>query len=147
MQETIKGLQAITGGLRQAVAALENTVHEGLTEVRRGLSRLGIVSEEVLRKTLQTAVETWLQAGTAGRMQLGGREVDVVIRDGKHVILEVTARAHLQDIEKLKRSADDYERQFGVRPRLAIACAYANTEVVRRLVEEGIEIISADLPE
>jgi hypothetical protein len=133
--------------LRAEVQDLRQRMEAGFTELRRAVSRLGVVSEEVLRQTLQTAVEDWLQAGTVSRMVLGGREVDVVIQDGKPVILEITARAHLQDIEKLDRSADDYEQPFGLRPHLAIACAYASAAVVRRFVEAGIDIISADLPE
>jgi hypothetical protein len=160
MQETIKAiLQRLEGvetkqdALVEQVDSLAREMRAGFTEVHsdlgevRGLSRLGIVSEEVLRNTLRRAVENWLGAGRVEHMELGGREVDVVIRDGQHVILEVTARAHPQDIDKLKASAKDYEQQFNIKPHLAIACAYATPIVIRRLGEAGIELISADLPE
>ncbi len=110
-------------------------------------ARFGILSEEVLRRSLQVALEAWLKAGRVQTMELAGRQVDVVIRDAEHVILEVTARAHLQDIDKLKMAARDYEHRFGVRPRLAIACASITPVVVARLIAEGIELISAEVPE
>jgi chromosome segregation ATPase len=136
----VHGLRQEMQGLREDFTRLERRVDVGF-------ARFGILSEEVLRRSLQVAIEAWLKAGRVQTMELAGRQVDVVIRDAEHVILEVTARAHLQDIDKLKMAARDYEHRFGVRPRLAIACAYITPVVVARLIEEGIELISAEVPE
>jgi len=134
-RETRAGFERVDGRIDK----LERVVHTGF-------SRFGIIVEDVLRNALQTAVENWLGAGRVEPITFGGREIDVVIHDSQHIILEITSRAHLQDIDRLKALADDYERQFNIRPRLAIACAYATPTVVRRLVEENIEIISAEVP-
>jgi len=69
-------------------------------EVRTGFSRFGIIVEDVLRNALRSAVENWLGAGRVEHMTIGGREMDVVIRDSQHVILEITSRAYLQDIRQ-----------------------------------------------
>jgi len=127
-------------GLRADFTRLERRVDSGF-------ARFGILSEDVLRRALQVAIETWLKAGRVQTIEVAGRQVDVVIRDAEHIILEVTARAHLQDIDKLKLTARAYEQQFGIAPRLAIACAYATPVVIQRLMEEGIEVISAEVPE
>jgi hypothetical protein len=140
MQQTIEAFQRET-------RAEFRSLRSEIGEMRTGFSRLGVLVESLLRNALQTAVETWLQAGRVEHIELGGREVDVVVRDGEHVILEITARAHAKDIDKLKASARVYERQFGIKPRLAIACAYITPAIVRRLTEEGIDLISAEPPE
>ena len=157
----IEGVEGKQASLVESVGALEQETRYSFTdlrsnlgevqtnvgEIRTAFSRFGLLVESVLRNLLQTAVENWFGVGRVERMELGGREVDVMIRDSEHVILEITTRAHLQDIDKLKVSAEDYERRFQIRPRLAIACAYASPGVVKRLVEEGIELISAEAPE
>jgi hypothetical protein len=168
MQKTIEAMQKTIEAMQKTIEAMQKSIEamigriEGVEtkqttlvsrfdslerEMRTGFSRFGILVEDVLRNALRTAVENWLGAGRVERMELGGREVDVVIRDAEHVLLEVTARAHLQDIAKLKASAEDYERRFNIKPRLAIACAYAAPTVVQSLSQEGIEIISAEVPE
>jgi len=55
----------------------------------------------------------------------GDRQVDVVIRGGEHILLEITSRMHAKDINKLYRSADDYEQQEGVQPKLMVATSYS----------------------
>ena len=154
MQQTIAGiLQRLEQVERQQAIIIEQAIsfqretRAHFDELHRAFGRLGLLTESVLRNALQTAVEKWFGAGRVERMELAGREVDVVIRDSEHILLEITGRAHLQDIDKLKASAEDYERRFHIKPRLAIACAYATPTVIKRLAEEGIELISAEVPE
>ncbi|RMG51337.1 MAG: hypothetical protein D6723_10915, partial [Acidobacteria bacterium] len=161
MQQTISEMQQTIAGILQRLERVERQqaiIIEQATsfqretrahfdELHKAFGRLGLLTESVLRNALQTAVEKWFGTGRVERMELAGREVDVVIRDSEHILLEITARAHLQDIDKLKASAKDYERRFHIKPRLAIACAYATPTVIKRLAEEGIELISAEVPE
>jgi len=145
--ERVERLEAAHDKLTGEVRGLRADVTRLERRVDSGFARFGILAEDVLRRSLQVAVESWLKAGRVQTMEVAGRQVDVVIRDGEHILLEVTARAHLQDIDKLKLTAQVYEQQFGIKPRLAIACAYVTPVVVRRLIEEGIELISAEVPE
>jgi hypothetical protein len=154
MQQTIAEMQQTQKEFSERIVKLETTV-DGLKEahhrleykVDAGFSRFGILFEDTLRKTLKTAVENWLKAAHVESMELSGRQLDIVIRDSEHILLEVTARPHSHDIDKMKRSAADYEQQFGVKPRLAIACAYLTPDVGLRMLEEGIELISGNPPE
>lgn len=154
MQQTIAGiLQRLERVERQQAIIIEQATsfqretRAHFDEIHKAFGRLGLLTESVLRNALQTAVEKWFGTGRVERMELAGREVDVVMRDSEHILLEITAPAHVQDIDKLKASAKDYERRFHIKPRLAIACAYATPTVIKRLAEEGIEIISAEVPE
>ncbi|MCP4289031.1 MAG: hypothetical protein GY792_32190 [Gammaproteobacteria bacterium] len=74
----------------------------------------------------------------------GGREVDVVIRNGEHILLEITARMHKHDIRKLYASADDYLEKEGVEPTLMVAAGYVSPTLMQTIVglERPIEIFS-----
>jgi hypothetical protein len=154
MQQTQKELLDRTTKLETAVDRLQTSYdrlefkHDRLEhKVDVGFSRFGILFEDTLRKTLKAAVENWLKAAQVESVELGGRQMDIVIRDSEHILLEVTARPHSHDIDKMKKSAADYEQRFGVKPRLAIACAYLTPDVGLLMLEEGIELISGNPPE
>jgi len=70
----------------------------------------------------------------------------VSIRDAEQSLLEMTARAYLQEIDTLKLSAANYEQGFETKPRF-MACASAMPTDGQRLMEGRIEVVSADVPE
>ena len=106
-------------------------------------SRWGIYNEGTFRATIQ---------GVLGKMEgvtikegfYGERQVDVIIQDGEHILLEITSRMHTRDIDNLYRSADDYYRREGVRPKLMVAASYVSPKLMQKIMglERSIEIFS-----
>ena len=70
--------------------------------------QVGIYNEEHFRSTMYGVLSA-LDGVTIKEGYYGGRQVDIVIRNGEHILLEITSRMHAKDIDKLYQSADDYE--------------------------------------
>jgi len=114
-------------------------------------ARWGLESEEAFREAMKGIVQEILGAGKVERWRyydgegevLGYPawvEVDLAIRDGVHVLVEVKASASDSDVVKLWRVGCLYERVVGVRPRLVLVAPFIDErglEASRRL---GVEV-------
>ena len=58
-------------------------------------------------------------------------EADVVIKDETHILVEVKSRADPEDVYKLHRLGELYQKKTGVKPSLAIYCRIHNRESSR----------------
>ena len=68
-------------------------------------------------------------------------EVDVVIRDKEHILVEVKSRVSKGDVSELSKIGKLYEKVEKIRPRLAIIGGFID-KGVRKLAENlGVEII------
>ncbi len=68
--------------------------------------RWGIYDEGMFRSTIRGLMSK--MSGVEVREgYYGDRQVDVLIRNGEHAILEITFRMHPKDIKKIYSSADD----------------------------------------
>ncbi len=106
-------------------------------------SRWGIYNEGTFRSTMY-GVFTKMDGVTVKEGDYGGRQVDVVIRNSEHILLEITSRMHAKDIDRLYRSADDYEQQEGVTPTLMVATSYVSPKLMQKIMglARPIEIFS-----
>ena len=106
-------------------------------------SRWGIYNEGTFRSTIRGLLSRTPGIEVREGMY-GGRQVDVIIRNGEHVLLEITSRMHPEDIERLYRSADDYQQREGVTPALMVATSYISPRLMERIMklERKIEIFS-----
>lgn len=106
-------------------------------------SRWGIYNEGTFRSTMYGVFKE-MEGITVKEGDYGGRQVDVVIRDGEHILLEITSRMHDKDIASLYRSADDYEQQEGVKPKLMVATSYISPKLMQKIMSlsRPIEIFS-----
>ena len=138
--------------LEATVQALAERMEEGFRSVNDQIaalgSRWGIYNEGTFRSTIRG-----LLARTRGvevrEGVYGDRPVDVIIRNGEHVLLEITSRMHPKDIERLYRSADDYQRREGVTPTLMVATSYISPRLMEKIMglERKIEIFSYEAEE
>ncbi len=128
-ERTELGLQRLEKSLSDQISALG--------------SRWGIYNEGVFRSTMYGVLQE-LDDVTVKEGFYGGRQVDVVIRNGEHILLEITARMHAKDIDKLYQSTDDYEAQEGARPKLMVATSYVSPKLMQKIIglERPIEIFS-----
>ena len=147
LEEAVSQLTRAVGELAKAVAALDRRV------LALG-ARRGVESEEAFRRAMRGVVKEILGVAKAegwSYFDAGGLvfgypsqvEVDVAVRDGVHILVEIKASASSGDVLKLLRIGRLYEEAVGARPRLAIVASYIDEEgleVARRL---GVEVYTA----
>ncbi|MBF0102143.1 MAG: DUF3782 domain-containing protein [Desulfobacterales bacterium] len=106
-------------------------------------SRWGIYNEGTFRATIQGVFKK--MSGIEVREgYYGDRQVDIIIRNGEHIMLEITSRMHSGDIAKLYRSADDYKQREGIEPYLMVATSYISPRLMQKIMglERKIDIFS-----
>ncbi len=144
--------------LEERMARLEERMlrlEEEMRETRRVLAviahRFGILSEEGLREALKYVVEEVLGAATVERKVLRDDEglvyghpaiveIDVVVRDDEHVIVEVKSRVSRADVAEAHRVALLYERQMGVRPRALIIGGFVDEQALELASRLGVDV-------
>jgi len=148
-------LRKETTELRREITKLRQDMMEGFQLVHRQLSALGarwgIMTEEAFREGLRgllerelgLKVERWAKSDEGGVVfgYPGQVEVDVTVRDGKVVLMEVKSHVGRADVYSFKRKAEFYERVEGKKPsRLLMVTPYAEEEALRAAKHLGVEI-------
>ena len=123
--------------LEERVLSLEERMEAGFKSLSDQIaalgSRWGIYNEATFRATIkgilgkQKGIE--IKSG-----HYGDREVDIIIRDGEHIILEITSRLRYSDVEKLIASGEDYKQKHGIEPLLMIATNYISPKLMQRIL-------------
>jgi len=139
----------------EEIARLRQDMMEGFQLVHRHLSALGarwgLMSERAFReglkglleKELGLKVERWVRTDKEGRVfgYPGRVEVDVAVRDGRLVLVEIKSHVGRADVHSFKRKAEFYERVEGRKPsRLLMVTPYADKEALRAAKHLGVEI-------
>ena len=130
------------------VEELAIAMKKGFQKVNNQISALGgrwgIKNEATFRNTISALMK---KAGySVSRGYFGDREVDLVIKNGEHILLEITSAALKKDVRTLNLSADDYLQKTGIEPKLMIAAIYVSTSVMREIIDspKKIEIFTDD---
>ncbi len=158
LEERFAKLEERFAKLEERFATLEERfagIEEEMRETRRVVTviahRFGVISESSFREGMRYVVEEVLGAARVSRQILrddegivyghpADVEVDVVVRDDAHVLVEVKSRVSRADVAELHRVGLLYERLNGVRPRLLIIGGFVDGnswDTARRL---GVEI-------
>jgi hypothetical protein len=134
---------------------LRQDMMEGFQLVHRQLSALGarwgLMSERAFREGLRgllerelgLRVEKWARMDREGRVfgHPGRVEVDVAVRDGRVVLVEVKSHVGRADVYSFRRKAEFYEKVEGKKPsRLLMVTPYAEREALRTARHLGVEI-------
>ena len=69
-------------------------------------------------------------------------EVDMVIKEGVHILIEVKSRVSRSDIAELYRIGLLYERIYGIKPKLVIVGGFVDHNVWELATKLNIEIKS-----
>ncbi|MBF0103418.1 MAG: DUF3782 domain-containing protein [Desulfobacterales bacterium] len=129
------------------VKELAETQKQGFQSLKDQIAALGgrwgIYNEGTFRATIQGVFKK-MQGIEVKEGYYGNRQVDIIIRNGEHILLEITSRMHPKDIEKLYSSADDYKQQVGVEPILMVATSYISPRLMQKIMglERKIDIFS-----
>lgn len=137
LAEAQQELAAAQRRTEDRVAELAATMERGFKSLRDSISALGsrwgIMSEETFRKAVRGILE---ETGySVERGQYGGREVDVVIRNGSRILLELTSALKTEDIPKIIRSAEDYERRQETSVSIMVAAIFIPPMAMRALLD------------
>ena len=154
-EEELVKLRKDMNMLRKDMNMLRKDMVEGFSLIRRHIdalgARWGLASEEafregikgILSKELGITVEHWSKYDSDGYVYGYPSiiEVDVALRDGKTIIVEVASHARSSDISILKRKGGLYEK-MAVRKvdRIMIVTPYIDDRARELAQKLGIEV-------
>ncbi len=127
------------------------TLRDAITAVG---ARWGIFAEEAFRESMKDIlkelgfynVEKWEEYDNEG-MIFGYPsivEVDLVIKDDKHYLIEIKSSVSDGDVLKLKKIGEFYEKKTGVKPELFIVSPYIREEAKEKCKVFGIKFYKKD---
>ncbi|MDJ0270713.1 MAG: DUF3782 domain-containing protein [Aigarchaeota archaeon] len=135
LQELVRNLQGRVTGLRHCVAALG--------------ARWGILPETAFREGSRGVVERnfggratrWITTDREGLVHGHPSviEIDLVVRDREHVLVEVKSSISKGDVAELQRIAQLYEKETGIKPKLAIVSPYIDEKARELAMDMGID--------
>jgi hypothetical protein len=141
--------------LREDMNKLREDMNRGFELVERHISALGsrwgIMAESafreslrgILEKELRLKVEKWRTYDEAGRVYGYPTviDIDVVVRDGKIILVEVSSHIRKSDVFIFKKKSELYWEKTGMKPeRLLIVTPYIDEEAVEASQKLGIEV-------
>ena len=141
--------------LREDLNKLREDMNEGFRLLRRHIdalgARWGILAEEAFREGLRgilseelgLEVERWVGYDEEGLVygHPSTVEVDVAIKDGRVVLVEVSSHVRASDVAAFVRKAELYARRTGRKPdRLVMVTPFAEEEALKSARELGVEI-------
>ena len=140
--------QDLTGQMEGVRQDLERQMQEGFQTVRQDLDRLGqrwgIRNESIFRQTIAALLEKSFGAQVESRV-INGEEFDVVISDGAHILVEITASAGPKTQGRLERKRKMYAEATGVVPaRVVLVTASIHSRRAQALREAGFEVIEPE---
>ena len=114
-------------------------------------ARWGLETEKSFRRAVKGLVEEVLGRGKVEKWKFYDEkgevygypsevEIDLLIRDEAHILVEVKASASSGDVVELWRIGGLYQRVTGIRPRLVIITPFIDEKAMRTAKELGVEI-------
>jgi hypothetical protein len=133
--------------LDQKVDQLDQKMSDGFKQLTNQISSLGsrwgVQNEDIWRQTMASVLEKSYGV-TVKRLTLGAEEMDVLISNGHHIIIEITSRFHQRDVNKVIRKRQLYTDQVQAPSRFIVAAASIHSEVTQQLIGLGFEVIEPE---
>ena len=140
--------------LREDMDRLREDMNRGFELVERHISALGLrwgiiaeaafrEFERIIEKELGLKVEKWRTHDEAGIVYGYPSEIDidVVVRDGKTILVKVSSHIRKSDILIFKKKSELYWEKTGTKPeRLLVVTPYIDEEAVEASQKLGIEV-------
>jgi len=101
--------------------------------------------KEILKKYFNADVKEFFIDDNEGivKGRPGRYQVDLLITDASHIIIEVKAQADEMDVNKLHKLGIVYEKQYGIKPRLILLTPFAREEAWAEARDvEDVEILT-----
>jgi hypothetical protein len=143
-------------GLSTELKALRLDFNEGMSAFQLRLdalgARWGILAEDAFREGIKGIVgryfggevRKWVYEDEEGLVfgHPASIEVDLLIRDKEHVLVEVKSSISRGDIATLLRKGMLYERVTGIKPSLAIVSPFVEVRALEDAEALGIEVFT-----
>jgi len=158
LEERQQRLEERQQRLEERQQRLEEKMAEVLSELRelRRVSiiiahRFGVLGEAGFREAMRHVVEEVLGVARVDKWVYRDEEgyvygypsvidLDLVIKDDKHILVEIKSRVSRGDVAELYRIGRLYERVKGVKPYLVIVGGFIDPEAYRAGARLGVEI-------
>jgi hypothetical protein len=152
LEERFAELEKRFAQLEERVARLEEEMRETRRVVLVVAHRFGVIAEEAFREAMRFVVEEVFGVGRVEKWVYRDEEgfvygypsiveVDVLIRDGEHVLLEVKSRVSKADVAEAYRIGRLYGKVVGRKPRVALLGGFIDAEARRLARRLGVEVI------
>lgn len=116
-------------------------------------ARWGLITEEAFREGMRGIIQELFGVAEVSRWsrydsdgEVYGRpsvvEVDLLIKDGVHILVEVKPSISKGDVLEFSRVGKFYEKVCGVKPRLVMISPYVDVRAYELAKDLGIEIYS-----
>ena len=143
--------------LSTAIKGLREDFNIGMSSFQRRLdalgSRWGLLAESAFREGMRGIVEEYFK-GKVERWIYDDKEgfvfgypsivdVDLIVKDGVHVLVEVKSSISRSDIAVLVRKGKLYERVRGIKPKLAVVSPYVDENAAKDAEKLGIAIYTS----
>ncbi|MCP4713704.1 MAG: DUF3782 domain-containing protein, partial [Deltaproteobacteria bacterium] len=120
---------------------------EGFKEVNKSIDRLGqrwgIRNESIFRQTIATLLEKSFDSTVESRW-IEGEQYDVVIANGEHILVEITASAGPKTQKTLERKRRIYTETIQAPERVILAVGSIHSHRARALEEAGFEVLEPE---
>lgn len=133
----------------QRIDSLETRMETGFKDLHKAIDRLGsrwgIRNESIFRQTMAELLEKSFGLHVEERI-IKGDQFDVVIYDGEHILVEITASAGPKIQRRLERKKQIYIEATGVVPaRVILVTASIHSNRAYALKEAGFEVIEPEI--
>ncbi len=141
---------------QQRLEERQQRLEEEMAETRRTLlviaHRFGVISESSFREGMKhivervlgaAKVERWIYNDTEGLVygHPSVVEVDVVVKDNKHILVEVKSRVSKGDVAEISKIGKLYEKVTGVKPELVVIGGFIDHNVYDLAKSLGVVIV------
>ncbi|MFP3314399.1 MAG: DUF3782 domain-containing protein [Thermocladium sp.] len=137
--------------LDSRVTALEQSMDSMNRRISAIGARWGILSESAFRRGMRAILRDVLGIRRVSKLKLEDEEgivyghpsiidVDIAVRNGEHLLIEIKANANRSDVAEIKRVGDLYEKLKGTKPRLIIIAAYTGPGTKELAEKLGVEL-------
>ena len=155
LREDFNKLREDFNELREDMNMLREDMNKGFNKIHRLISALGarwgLMAENafreglkgVLEKEMGFKVEKWTYFDEEGFVYgfPSQVEVDITVKDGKIILIEVMSHAKTSDVYEFKRKAILYEKVTGIKPnRLLIITPFVEPKALEAARRHSIEI-------
>ncbi len=158
LEERFARLEERQQRLEEKFAKLEERflrIEEEMRETRRVVMviahRFGVITEKSFREVMKYVVEDVLGVAEVSKWVYKDREgmvygypseveVDLVVKDKVHILVEVKSRVSKGDVAELYRIGKLYEKVKGIKPDLVILGGFVDTEAKRLAEKLGIKV-------
>jgi len=115
-------------------------------------SRWGIFTEQSFREGIKSIVEQYF-GGEVERWITDDKEgivfghpskveVDLIVKDGEHILVEIKSSIHKSDVSKLFREGRLYEKEKGVKPKLVIISPFVEDDAKEEAELQDIPVFT-----